>query len=463
MIRATLRSPAADTAASQRVASVAQPATQPAPAAALAAPRAAAPSRVPAGVITPRGGITAPRPPAAPVAPPLTRAPAAPAAATPARPAQPAAVVAAPAAVAPKVRAPRKPAAPKVETIQEQVPTPVAGVVIDTTTTIAAPAASVDAELFGQAEGEIIDVSSEVTPIEDPAGQPPAEAYPTDPLEQQVAEPAPSNAVVPRPPAGFAVATRTSYGTDGSGLEGDWGTEDLRFPQLKVVQGSGQLSAQFDNGSVIYADNLLFAPASVVAGANNPLLYFVPISVKKQWRENLSKEEQETGALPRVVDSVDEVEALGGSTLWIGNQKPGWGPSARCLFLLERPEGVDHPNFTVDLDGRQYGVAVYYAGGTAFNNSAKVIFNTGLTSLQVPVTDDAGVPQKDAQGRVQKRTMLYKNYWTIQWVRKQSGEYMVWQPQVRILAKEETGSEVRQYIESISQSRKTFDVAAEEP
>lgn len=488
MIRATLNSPAAAAQAQQALAPAAQPATRTAPAtAAPAQPRAAVAPRAPAGVITPRGGTTvAPLPkPQAPVtaqriAPRLQGSTPTPAAPTPVAPRPVAApVLQAPAPVpvaapvevvapvpgtpAAKPRKPRAPKPPAQEVVAELVETPVEGVLVESYTggvpeVTDSPAGTVDEQLFGTTE-----------PQADPNAQAPEEAYPTDPNEQPleaepVAEPsaaAHNAALAVRPPAG-AVA-RTSYGGEGSGIEGDWGSEDLRFPQLKIVQGSGQLSAQFDNGTVILADNILFNPPSVNPGAVNPLLYFVPLSVKKQWRENLSKEQQAEGLMPRVVDSIDEVEQLGGSTLWIGNQKPGWSPSARCLFLLEQPADVDHPNFVTELDGRNYAVAVYYAGGTAFNNSAKVIFNTGITSLQVPVLDGQGQPQKDPAGRVVKRTMLYKNLWTMQWNRKQSGEYMVWQPQVRILAKEETGPEVRSYIEGILNSQGNFAVAAEEP
>lgn len=486
MLRATLRSPSAEAAATSGLASATSqaPAAAPAP----ATPRAAAPvpSRAPAGVIQPRRPVAPPtgqapatpapaRAPAAPVRAPLT----APAAATRVAPrpvqapapanvptqALPRAAAPVAPAVAPKPRTVRKPAAPKVEapaaivhTETVLTPTPVEGVEVESVNGYveAAPATgTVDKQLFG--EQPAIEIEAEVLPAEDPNATAPGE--PLVQGEEQF-EAAAKLPVIPRPPTGGAVARSSrSFNDEAGGLEGDWDSNDLKFPQLKVVQGSGTLSSMFDLGTVIYADTQLLAPASMQDGGVSAPIYFVPLSVKKQWRENLTKDQQAAGEMPRVVDSQDEVENLGGSTQWIGNQKPAWSPSARCLFLLEQPEGIEHPSFNAELDGRKYGVAVYYAGGTSFNTSAKVIYNTGLQNLQVPVLDEAGQPQKDGQGRVIKRTMLYKNFWTLQFARKPAGDFIVWQSQARILAKEESGPEVREYIETLMNNRQSFNVA----
>src|SRR5690606_31280610 len=108
-----------------------------------------------------------------------------------------------------------------------------------------------------------------------------------------------------------------------------------------------------------------------------------------------SQEEVAAGGMPRIVSSIQEVEALGGTTKWIGKQKPSWSPSAKCLFLLERPDGdvTDHSGFGIELDGRLYAVSAYYASGTAYSVTAKLIFNTSLTTLLIPVLDEEGKPK----------------------------------------------------------------------
>lgn len=263
------------------------------------------------------------------------------------------------------------------------------------------------------------------------------------------AEGAPAGAVATRPvsatPVAAGAAARSQiYVPDG--FEGEFDSSDLKFPQLKIVQGSGPLAAQFDQGSLVYADQELFPPPSMKEGVTNPSLRFVPIAVKKQFRESLTPEQVAEGEMPRVVDTLAEVEALGGTTLWLGGQKPSWSPSGRCLFLIEKPEGSDHPGFALDLDGKQFAVAVFYAAGSSYNHVVKVLHNTAQTALLVPVCGPDGKPAVDQRGRVHKRPLLWKCFWTFSWGKKQVGNFQVYQPSLRLLAKEETGSDVRDYI-----------------
>ena len=236
------------------------------------------------------------------------------------------------------------------------------------------------------------------------------------------------------------------------GFEGDWGADDVKFPQLKLVQGSGPLSQQFDAGTIIFGDLELFRPASVKDGAVNPFLKFAPISITKQWREKLSQDSVAEGLMPRIAQNLAEVEELDGTTRWSGDTMPDnlWEPSARCILLIEQPEGNEHPGFALELDGKVYAVAVYYAAGGAFRDSAKVIFNTAMTSLLVPLLDSENKPIVK-NGRPQKRPLLYKNYWRLSFAKKQAGNFTPWRPIVK-LQKEETGPEARAFCESIAHS-----------
>jgi hypothetical protein len=247
-----------------------------------------------------------------------------------------------------------------------------------------------------------------------------------------------------------AVAQASSQ-FEGSGFEGDWGAEDLKFPQLKIVQGSGPLSAQFDNGTIIYGDNELLPAPSMKQGAANPSIRFIPLSIKKQFREKLSEDQVAQGEMPRIVDTVAQVEESGGTTRWIGNSMPDnyWEPSARCMFLIEKPESSDHPGFALELGGKLYGVAVYYAAGGSFRDSAKIIFNTALTSLLVPVLGEDNKPKLSPTGQIVKKPLLYKNFWTLNFAKKQAGNFTPWRPIVKLLAKEESSPEVRAYCASL--------------
>ena len=246
------------------------------------------------------------------------------------------------------------------------------------------------------------------------------------------------------------------------GIDGDWGAEDVKFPQLKLVQGSGPLSQQFDPGTVIYNEIELFPPASVKEGAVIPSLRFVPVSMTKQHREHLSQENVANGLMPRIVNTLAEVEELGGTTRWVGNVRPDnlWEPSARCIFLIEQPEGSEHPGFVLELDGKMFAVAVYYAAGGAYRDSAKIIFNTAMTSLLIPVLNEAGKPAI-VNGRTQKRPLLCKNFWRISFGKKSSTKSnFTWYSPIVKLQKDETGPEVRAYCEGLTKSTEQVEAAA---
>lgn len=204
----------------------------------------------------------------------------------------------------------------------------------------------------------------------------------------------------------------------------DFDQEDTKLPQLKIVNGSGELSKQYNQGTLLYADEVLFEPPSLKIGAENPVLHFVPMEMIKQFRENLTPEENEDGIMPRVVTSREEAESLGGSTRWIGQEKPRWSPSAKIALLLIEPEGTEHPGFSTPLDGKNCAPAVYYCSGMAYNNFAKVIFN----NLQ-------------ARAGSKWREILTHRVWSMQVV-KAGKKFTVFVPSIKVL-KEETGPEVR--------------------
>lgn len=221
------------------------------------------------------------------------------------------------------------------------------------------------------------------------------------------------------------------------GLEGEYDASDLTMPQLKIVNGSGELSQRYNQGSLIFGDNLIWSPPNLQPGAKNPVLTFIPLKVKKQFRENLTQEEVQEGLLPRVVNSRAEAEAMSGSdtaTQWVGNQKPRWSPSAFCIFLIAQPEHQDSENpveFTQTLDDRNWALCRYYAGGMAYNESAKVILSNAYTVL-----------------RVNGRITLHKRLWTFQVAKKKAGNFGVYVPVLR-LSKEETGPDATAFIQDM--------------
>ncbi len=266
--------------------------------------------------------------------------------------------------------------------------------------------------------------------------------------EQEPTATQPTTAVATRPTTSTAVSSRYQE-NNGEGFEGDWGAIPLKFPQLKLVQGSGKLSKEFNIGTIIYNEVELFPPVNKVKKEAPHRLRFVPMQITLQFREKLSKEAMDEGEQARIVNSVREVEEAGGTTRWYGSTMPEnyWEPSARNLFLIEKPEGNEHPGFALDLDGKQFAVAVYYAAGGAFRASSKLIHETAKTSLFVPVIGEDGKPVFNGKIPV-KRSMLFKCVWTIEWDMVTAGNFTPYRPSVRLL-KEETGPEVRGYIASL--------------
>lgn len=277
------------------------------------------------------------------------------------------------------------------------------------------------------AASAVIDTSSK--PVDENAAERLANELGVGPEETSPTEITPSTAVVKSNPAR---AVSTYEESSGGGLEGDFDADDIKLPQIKIVNGSGPLSQQYNQGTLLYADEELWGVPDLKPGAKNPVLFFVPVKIVKQFRENLSPDEVEDGMMPRIVSSREEAESLGGSTRWIGQEKPKWSPSAKCILLLREPEGTQHPAFTQILDGHNYAPAVYYCSGTAYNEFAKQIFNAAQLTLR-------------ENGRIN----LSKRFWTWQVVKKQAGKFSIFVPAVR-LTKEETGTEVRELAATFS-------------
>lgn len=274
-----------------------------------------------------------------------------------------------------------------------------------------------------------------------------------------IAEPVPAGTVDHdvTPHTGTALAARVHRAlpvmSSSSGLIGEWDSGDVKFPSLKIVQGSGQLSQTFNSGTLILGDEEVLPPPDLKNPKPEHTFRFVPVTLEKQYRENISQEEASSGAMPRIVSTLSEVEALGGTTQWINDQKPSWGPSARILLLVERPENVpgsgsDHPGFVLELAGKLYAPAVFYAAGSSWTNFAKPLFNAALTSLMVAERDAEGVPLKTPAGVIRRHPYLPKSFWTWRTVKKTAGDFVIFAPEVR-LHKEETGEEIRQFVESL--------------
>lgn len=226
----------------------------------------------------------------------------------------------------------------------------------------------------------------------------------------------------------------------GDGFVGEFDENDITIPQLKIVAGSGALSEKFNVGSLLFAGELLFKAPDVSPGAKNPLLRFVPMVVQKQWREKLTQQEVLEERMPRTVDTLEEARRLGGSTAWGEDRTPPrWSESGKCLLLLERPEGSEHPGFSYVVGDRHYAPAVYYCANTAYRHFVKPIVN------QCKMTN----------------TPLTQNFWTFGVERTRSGSFNVWVPGIKRLLVE-TSPAVQELISRFRSAPVVVDNASVE-
>jgi hypothetical protein len=218
--------------------------------------------------------------------------------------------------------------------------------------------------------------------------------------------------------------------SDGA-LTGPIDSSDFKIPQLKVVQGSGPLSKKFNQGTLIFMDLVLFKPPEPDK-LGDPI-NFIPISLHKYFREDVKRPNpmppNYVSPQPRNAGTPEEVARLGGTTEFTsdaaGNRlKPSWGPAARIMLLIERPEGSEHPGFAVAVEVgekiRYFAPAVMYVNGGQYRSMAKPIIDATNFILCQGTGPD-------------RKIVLDKRVWKLQVAKEQSGENMVFNPRVEMI------------------------------
>ena len=269
--------------------------------------------------------------------------------------------------------------------------------------------------------------------------------------------PAPANtttALVQATPTALESPRQSQFvGDDNNVLQGDWDYTDVGTPNLRIVAGSGELSKLYPSGSTIFADEVVLDAPDPRKPENNKSFVWAPVSMRKSFREVLSQEDRAAGVRPRLAGSAAEVVSLGGTTQWVGNNKPSWEPTAAITVLLRKPEWLEHPGYSLDVgevdkDGKPvlYAIGVYYAAGTGYREVVKLITAQASTSLKVPKLDAEGKPIVDpVTKRPEMSIMLHKYFWTWKTDKKAAGEFTVVVPVVRVTS-EQSSKAVRDYL-----------------
>lgn len=163
--------------------------------------------------------------------------------------------------------------------------------------------------------------------------------------------------------------------------------DQIIFPRLNVVQGSGDLKESFPMGAVVYAQSLVLCQPTVINAKTGALeAQGTPpaiITVLKVFPERFV-EKVEGGGKGLIVNTEEAVRAAGGTLSfkeWEAKKSSGikrFGPMADVLFAVERPEAVadDDTVFIYPVDGRKYAVALWSLTWTSYTAVAKGVLYT---------------------------------------------------------------------------------------
>lgn len=312
----------------------------------------------------------------------------------------------------------------------------------------------VTATLKKKPQPDVVDVEAQQVPGGPPAADEFDQAAGIAPAQQAPAEDNSEHRALVTTRS--APVERYSAVSDGA-LAGEFDETDLRHPALRLVNGSGKLSNAWQQGTLLFADEQLLPPPDLKAANPDHYFRFVPLRLEKSFRENLTDEQVKAGIMPRVAATIAEVESLGGTTQWIGDTKPSWSPTAKCLLLVEKPEKFDHPNFVIPIGDKLYAAGVFYASNSAYRHFAQLLFNSALTALLIPDLDENGVQKRSPKGHPLLKPYLPKMFWVWHTVKRVSDKFSTFGPEIKLDNGPDavTGPEIREFIATILASEST--------
>lgn len=219
--------------------------------------------------------------------------------------------------------------ATEVQATVTNVPTPVEGVTVESTTTVAAPAG----------------------PTADPTtGN--------------------TNSMLPAVvPTGGAV-TRPLYSDD---ADDNIDPGDLVIPYLSIVQKVGEISNLYQGGTILMGSQnsghlqLVEAPKGKDPSASINLVVLGT-------RPKRYVEKVEGGARGDMFDKLEDVVKCGGTIDYNEAKATGkrlFQTLITALILVEQPAGAQDALFPFTIEGKRYALALYSMKGTAYTNAAK--------------------------------------------------------------------------------------------
>jgi hypothetical protein len=166
---------------------------------------------------------------------------------------------------------------------------------------------------------------------------------------------------------------------DVGGISGEIDKGDLTMPKLNIVQSVGPLSEDFKPGSILFRKELVLVPPADDPKEWTKPLEVTVLSARKQFQEVKEYDSDEMG---RTVDTMAEVEAVGGWIDWRNDQKPPWRPILTALVLIKAPTNEIADQFTLaGPDGGSYELGLWVMTGTSYTRAA----NSKIPATTTPI------------------------------------------------------------------------------
>ena len=148
---------------------------------------------------------------------------------------------------------------------------------------------------------------------------------------------------------------------------------DMNIPSLKIVNGAGPVSENFDKGAIVLSGE------AQLSDGKTPIKLTV-IAFRKFYIEKLNSSDYDEGKRPRRFDTPEEVRQAGGHLEWINDEPPPFQSAADATVIIE--SDTEHPLFPFEHGGKHYALAVWEIRGSAYSRAGKTIATAGAYSLR---------------------------------------------------------------------------------
>jgi len=237
-----------------------------------------------------------------------------------------------------------------VETKVTATPTPVAGVTVDSVTTIAPAAGATPAPVNHGTEAH-------------PCSVPVPTSTPTT--------------VVKAAPSGLVLGDKLPE------------FKDIILPRINLAQYIGTLKDSFAPGSLVFGQNcLLFEPPIAAKGTAPAKPGLPPVNMVVLGFRPTRYVEKVTGGVRGLIVNTEAEVVTNGGTLDYNEHKLKkasgiklFQPMAEAVVAVEKPEHLkdDGTVFVYEVEGKKYALALWAMKGTAYTAAAKRVFFTART------------------------------------------------------------------------------------